>query len=184
MITLDLTITSTLSHTDVVQACDSLIWIDGNTYTSSNNTATHILVNAAGCDSVVTLDLTITNVNATVVIVDDSTLQVQSVASATTYQWVDCNNNFAPIVGETNATFTTQTPGYYAVEVTLNNCSIISDCFTITSTTGIDFTNQDVQSRKLLKIVDLLGRETEVVKNKILYYIFDDKIIEKKIIIE
>ena len=35
--------------------------IDGNTYTSSNNTATVTLVNDAGCDSVVTLDLTILN---------------------------------------------------------------------------------------------------------------------------
>ena len=168
----------------MVEACDSYTWIDGNTYTSSNNTATHTLINSAGCDSVVTIDLTITTVNATVVVVDDSTLQAQSIATGTIYQWVDCNNNFAPISGETNATFTTQTPGYYAVEVTLNNCSVISGCFTITSTTGIDFTNQNVQSRKLLKIVDLLGREIEIVKNKILYYMFDDGTIEKKIIIE
>ena len=46
---------------DVVDACDSYTWIDGNTYTSSNNTATHTLINANGCDSVVTLDLTINN---------------------------------------------------------------------------------------------------------------------------
>ena len=70
--------------------------------------------------------------------VDDSTLQAQSVAAGTIYQWVDCNNNFAPIAGETNAIFTTQNSGYYGVEVTLNDCSLISDCFTITSTVGID----------------------------------------------
>jgi hypothetical protein len=46
---------------DVITACDSLTWIDGVTYTASNNTATHILTNAVGCDSIVTLDLTITN---------------------------------------------------------------------------------------------------------------------------
>ncbi|MCH2024074.1 MAG: glycine-rich protein, partial [Saprospiraceae bacterium] len=45
--------------TDVQQHCDSYVWIDGNTYTSSSNSATHILTNVAGCDSVVTLDLTI-----------------------------------------------------------------------------------------------------------------------------
>ena len=131
MVTLNLTITSSSSVTDVVEACDSYTWIDGNTYTSSNNTATHTLINAAGCDSMVILDLTITTVNAAVVVVDDSTLQAQSVAAGTTYQWVDCNDNFAPIAGETNATFTTQNSGYYAVEVTLNDCSVISDCFTI-----------------------------------------------------
>lgn len=45
---------------DVQTACDSYTWIDGITYTDSNNTATYTLTNAAGCDSVVTLNLTIT----------------------------------------------------------------------------------------------------------------------------
>ena len=44
--------------TDTVTACDSLNWIDGNTYYASNNTATYSLMNVAGCDSVVTLNLT------------------------------------------------------------------------------------------------------------------------------
>ena len=39
--------------------CDSLKWIDGNTYFQSTNTPTYTLVNVAGCDSVVTLHLTI-----------------------------------------------------------------------------------------------------------------------------
>ena len=135
---LDLTINSSSSVTDLVAACDSFAWIDGNTYFSSNNTATHILTNSTGCDSLVTLDLTITNINAAVVVVDDSTLQAQSFAAGTMYQWVDCNDNFAPIAGEINPTFTTQNPGYYAVELTLNNCSLLSDCFTITIETAID----------------------------------------------
>jgi hypothetical protein len=128
----------TASVTDIVDACDSYTWIDGNTYTSSNNTSTHTLINANGCDSVVTLDLTITNVNSLVNVVNDSTLQAQSVAAGTIYQWVDCNDNFTPLAGETNPTFTTQNSGYYAVEVTLNDCSVISDCLTITNTVGID----------------------------------------------
>ena len=138
IVTLDLTIISSSSITDIVDACDSYMWIDGNTYTSSNNAATHTLINANGCDSVVTLDLTITNVNSLVNVVNDSTLQAQSVAAGTIYQWVDCNDNFSPLAGETNPTFTTQNSGYYAVEVTLNDCSVISDCFTITNTVGID----------------------------------------------
>src|SRR5690606_20294260 len=50
--------------TDVIVACNSYTWIDGNTYTSSNNTATHTLQNQYGCDSVVTLNLTIHNVTS------------------------------------------------------------------------------------------------------------------------
>ena len=49
------------TSTDTQTACDSLVWIDGVTYTASNNSATHLLTNAnaAGCDSTITLNLTI-----------------------------------------------------------------------------------------------------------------------------
>lgn len=49
------------SGTDIQTACDSYTWIDGNTYTASNNSATHTLPNTEGCDSIVTLDLTLKN---------------------------------------------------------------------------------------------------------------------------
>jgi len=47
--------------TDTQTACDSYVWIDGDTYTASNTTATFNLVGEAvnGCDSLVTLNLTI-----------------------------------------------------------------------------------------------------------------------------
>ena len=50
---------STSTGIDIQTACDSYTWIDGNTYTSSNNSATFILPNSLGCDSTVTLDLTL-----------------------------------------------------------------------------------------------------------------------------
>ena len=75
IVTLDLTVGTATAATDLQTACTSLTWIDGNTYTSNNNTATFTLTNAAGCDSVVTLDLTITNSNYVngVVLNDDFT---------------------------------------------------------------------------------------------------------------
>jgi hypothetical protein len=59
ILALDLTINNSTSATDVVNTCDSYTWIDGVTYTTSNNTAIHTTDNAAGCDSIVTLDLTV-----------------------------------------------------------------------------------------------------------------------------
>ena len=141
VITLDLTISPSYSVTDVVMACDSYTWIDGITYTSSNNTATDTLISTSGCDSVITLDLTITSLNASVIVINDTTLQSQSVSSGVVYQWVDCNDNYAPILGETNATFSTQIPGDYAVEISLNNCSVISDCYTIAVISGYEVLN-------------------------------------------
>jgi len=44
---------------DTVAACKSYTWIDGITYDKSNSTAIDTLVNNAGCDSVVRLNLTI-----------------------------------------------------------------------------------------------------------------------------
>ena len=80
VITLDLTIFSSSTATDVVVACDSYTWIDGNTYTSSNNTATYTLMNTTGCDSVVTLDLTITSLTSTDVII-----------ACDSHTWIDGN---------------------------------------------------------------------------------------------
>ena len=145
-------ICATSLFTDVVEACDSYTWIDGNTYNVSNDTSTYTLVNAAGCDSIVSLDLTITTINAAIDLVNNSTLQAQSVAAGTTYQWLNCIDDgssflFVQIIGETNATFTPQTPGDYAVEITFNNCTVQSNCSTITSITGIDVVdiNSDIQ---------------------------------------
>ncbi|MCH8903623.1 MAG: SBBP repeat-containing protein [Bacteroidetes bacterium] len=59
--------------TDIIIACDSTYtWIDGNTYTISNNTATDTLINMDGCDSIVTLNLTITIVDGSVTTKDPS----------------------------------------------------------------------------------------------------------------
>ncbi|MBQ3733778.1 MAG: gliding motility-associated C-terminal domain-containing protein, partial [Bacteroidales bacterium] len=59
IVTLNLTVRHSTSYTDVQDVCDSLTWIDGITYTESTNTPIFTLVNAAGCDSVVTLNLTV-----------------------------------------------------------------------------------------------------------------------------
>jgi len=56
------TCTTTFS-TDTIASCGAYTWTDGNTYTSSNNTATDTFVNAAGCDSVVTLNLTVIDID-------------------------------------------------------------------------------------------------------------------------
>ena len=59
VVTLHLTINNSTTGIDEVVACDSYTWIDGNTYTASTNEPTFTLTNVAGCDSVVTLHLTV-----------------------------------------------------------------------------------------------------------------------------
>lgn len=61
LVTLDLVINNSNTGVDIQTSCDSFTWINGNSYTSSNNTATFTLQNSVGCDSLVTLDLVINN---------------------------------------------------------------------------------------------------------------------------
>lgn len=123
--------------TDIKTACNSYEWIDGNTYTASNNTATYNILNGAmdGCDSLVTLDLTINTVSDLTTTVNGSTIFSNN--SNASYQWLDCNNNQAIIMGATNQTYTALTlNGSYAVELTENGCIDTSTCKTV-STVGI-----------------------------------------------
>ena len=59
VIRLDLTIYKSSSGTDVIRACDSIMWIDGKTYEAKNNEATYMIRTRKGCDSLVTLDFDI-----------------------------------------------------------------------------------------------------------------------------
>jgi hypothetical protein len=75
--------------TDYITACGSYTWINGITYTSNNNTATHTLTSSEGCDSLVTLNLTVLNNKST-----------DSIKACGSYTWIDgitytANNNTA-----------------------------------------------------------------------------------------
>lgn len=130
VVTLDLTINKSTTGTDTQTACKSFTWIDGNTYTSSNNIATSNLINQAGCDSLVTLNLTIENVNTTIT---TSNEQLISQATNASYQWVDCNNNYSAVSGATSASFSPASNGDYACIIAQGNCTDTSDCFSFNS---------------------------------------------------
>jgi hypothetical protein len=116
--------------TDAQNSINSFTWIDGNAYTTNNNVATYILTSAAGCDSVVTLNLTINEINIDSIVSESgNTLTVN--ATGVEFQWLDCDNNFAPIVGETSSTFTATTNGNYAVQLSGNNYLDTTDCFNL-----------------------------------------------------
>ena len=125
---LDQCITST--KVDSLSTCGPYTWIDGNTYSSSNNTATYTLTNSAGCDSVVTLNLTINNVDATTYI---NGITIWANNTNALYQWIDCDNFYAPIPGEVYRSFTPISNGNYAVELIEYNCIKFSDCVPITT---------------------------------------------------
>ena len=84
----------TFGYIDTIEACNSYTWIDGLTYTSSNNTSTWTLTNIVGCDSTILLNLTIntfdsivSNVNAC----DSFNLKGITYDSSGTYVYYDTN---------------------------------------------------------------------------------------------
>ena len=170
---------SIINGTDTQSACDSYTWVDGNTYTSSNNSATYTASNAAGCDSLVTLDLTITPLP------DNNVTQAGSLLTAdqagATYQWLDCDNNNQEINGEINQFYTPAVTGNYAIEVTLNGCVDTSACFLV-DYTGIEELLQN--KKELVKIVDFMGREAEFKPNTPLIFIYSDGTRERVMKIE
>ncbi|MBR5831799.1 MAG: T9SS type A sorting domain-containing protein, partial [Bacteroidales bacterium] len=79
VVTLNLTINHSIAVTDTVVACGSYTWIDGNTYTQSTNTPTYTFTSISGCDSVVTLNLTI----------NPNTTGIDTQVSCDSYTWID-----------------------------------------------------------------------------------------------
>ena len=173
VVSLDLTINYSNTAKDVITACDSYTWIDGNTYTSSNNTANHILTNVNGCDSIITLDLTINTVDVSVT---ENGFNLTANESGASYQWIDCNNNNNPITGKTSQSFTATENGSYAVIVDNGFCVATSTCYAITGVGINDFRNVsiniypnptngiieiDLANNKINKIsiVDISGRK-------------------------
>jgi hypothetical protein len=127
IITLDLTFLSETFGTDIQNSCDSLTWINGQTYFESNSTATDTLVNAMGCDSIVTLDLTITTLD-TMITSDGNVLIADQVGGS--YQWLSCPD-MTPIIGATDQSFEVVESGEYAVVITNEECLDTTSCHLI-----------------------------------------------------
>ena len=117
IVSLKLTINSTKTYTDSIVACDSYTWIDGFTYTDDNTSAIDTRVTTNGCDSIVSLNLTI---NYTKTFID-------SIVANDNYSWI---NGVTYTLNNTTATDTLAAS---------NGCdSIVSLNLTIVSTAGID----------------------------------------------
>jgi Secretion system C-terminal sorting domain len=131
IITLNLTINNSTTGVATHTACGSFTWLNGVTYTANNNSASHILSTTAGCDSIVTLNLTINNVSNLSTTTNGITITANGTGAS--YQWLNCNNNFSPIPGATGQSFTPSANGSYAVIITQNGCSDTSTCSPITT---------------------------------------------------
>lgn len=122
---------ATISET----ACDGYVSPSGKIW-SSSNTYLDTIPNAAKCDSVITINLTIVNI-------DSSVTQAGALLTANqvgaTYQWLDCPG-ITPIAGATSQTYEATTNGDYAVRISNSGCADTSACYTVT---GVGILNND-----------------------------------------
>jgi hypothetical protein len=100
---------------------------------------------AQGCDSITLTNLIVTT-NSNAVIQNANVLVAQE--GNATYQWLDCNNNNAPIAGETSQLFVATTNGDYAVRITKNSCTVTSNCVAVI---GLS-TNRNLTLKQNLKV--------------------------------
>jgi hypothetical protein len=87
------------------------------------------------CTNTATQVITVNQMPDTSVSITSGVILTANEATAT-YQWVNCGNNKAPIVGATSQTYTGTTSASYAVIVNLNGCVDTSNCH-LTSLTDI-----------------------------------------------
>ncbi len=123
-----------------VTSCDSYLSPSGNHVWTTSGTYADTIPNVAGGDSIITINLTVSTVDISVS-QDNNVLTAN--AEDAVYQWLDCDNGYALLEGDTNRVFTAPADGHYAVAVTSGSCTDTSDCYAV-STTGIRGNDADM----------------------------------------
>ena len=106
-------------------------------YPASNTSAKDTLIALSGCDSIVTLNLTVKPNDKSV---KNSTDTLESSEVGAQYQWLDCSTssfNYSIIAGQTGQSFIASANGSYAVEITKGGCTDTSACYVLKNV-GID----------------------------------------------
>jgi hypothetical protein len=126
----EVTVKNAYEETLTPEICegDSYTMPDGSTETVAGTyTFSYPLGN--GCDSTIIVELTVITVN---VGVTQAGTTLRANENGAEYQWLDCGASNAPISGETGQSFTPSVTGSYAVSVTADGCTDVSDCYTVT----------------------------------------------------
>ena len=130
IITLTLSVHSATSSSFSHSICTGSSYLFGGHSLTSGSTYHDTLTNAGGCDSIITLTLTI-NPLPTVPAITRSGLTLSTTATGLHYQW---QRNGVNIVGDTTASITTTQNGSYTLIVTNGNgCSSNSSAINVTN---------------------------------------------------
>lgn len=101
--------------------------------------------------------------------------------TADSYQWLDCDNSYNLITNQTLPYYTGENSKNVALEISYLGCVDTSNCYHICSIGIEELKNKN---RKLIKVVNYLGVESEIKPNTLLIYIYNDGTKEKVFRIE
>ncbi|MCH2022108.1 MAG: T9SS type A sorting domain-containing protein [Saprospiraceae bacterium] len=119
--------------TQTITICEGEVYsIANNNYSMAGN-YTDILTNSNNCDSIIFTQIIVDSIDNSTF--NSSPATLTSSQQGASYQWLDCDNNYAIITGETNQSFSPNQNGNYAVEVIVNNCKDTSSCTSFAITT-------------------------------------------------
>ncbi|HRY99590.1 MAG TPA: T9SS type A sorting domain-containing protein, partial [Bacteroidales bacterium] len=113
-----------------ITVCDEYVSPSGN-YTWNTSGSYHDTIpNSSGCDSMITINLTVTPVDVSLGMFG-ITLMANAINAY--FQWVDCDNNYAHVPGAVFQQFTPTVNGNYACIVTQYGCADTTICVPITT---------------------------------------------------
>lgn len=115
------------SSTINANVCNSYLSPSGFYTWNSSGTYQDTISNHLGCDSVITINLSVTNIDTSITIINGVFTVGQS---GGTYQWGDCIAQIA-VPGEVNQSFTPIVNGSYAVIINYNGCTDTTSCYSI-----------------------------------------------------
>lgn len=122
----DLTVHPTVTTTIAAELCEGETFEFNGSTLSTPGLYFANLLSLYNCDSIVELTLSNHPVDAAVTA---TAFTLTANNAAATYQWVDCDNNFAPIPEATNQTFEPAVTGLYALIINDGICSDTSECY-------------------------------------------------------
>jgi hypothetical protein len=128
IISISLSILEPLERNISVTACDVYTVPSGKRTYNSNGIYTDTLNSYKGCDSIITIDLTVID-NKPSVSFSNNTLSVD--LPSLSYQWLDCEDDFAKIDTATRQEFRPTKSGEYTAVVYEESCADTAACLDV-----------------------------------------------------
>ncbi|MBL4650868.1 MAG: SBBP repeat-containing protein [Aureispira sp.] len=158
-----------------IASCVPYLAPDNQTYDTSGQYIVQ-LSNEKGCDSILTINLTMHELQALISLRNDTLFSIEN--SGLTYQWYDCQTQ-NPINNATTSYFYPSNSGTYAVDLSNGSCSAPSNCITLdlnidlliypNPTSENIFIDKNRNGEITAKIYDAIGQllKTKLLKDKI-----------------